>query len=103
MPDKQPIRWKIVIIVNLGILGGCILGAFIAPPTTRLSVFGFICLAFVIGLNAYFLRSYRGRPKPFADRTKENEPKDVRFWRTVLLLGFWAYILWDLAHRYWLK
>ena len=106
MPEKQPIRWKIVLVLNLGMLGGCILAAVTVPPTTRLSLFLYICLAAFIAWNIYIYCYFHGyrrqQPKPSADLNAK-EPKDVRFWRMVVMVFIWAIILWQLAHRYWLK
>jgi hypothetical protein len=105
MEAKQPVGWKIALIIDLGMLGGFIIAALTVPPTTRLALFLSICLAaFVAGNTYFYFNGYRRQqPKSSADPAEAKEPKDVRFWRMVLTVVAWAIILWQVAHRYWLK
>lgn len=101
MENKGPIRWRSVLLVNLGMLGGCVVAVFTVPPTTRLSVFGFSCVFVLVALNIYlYFNGYRRngtKPKP-----DPAELRQRRFWQVVLGAIVWAILLRDFV-RYWWK
>lgn len=96
MQDKQSIRWKRVVLINLAILGGCIVALFPVSPTTRLSVFGFSCLIAVIAFNFLFLSFYRGATRSSTDGSGKNP------WGKVLFVLVWVYLIFEIfGHHIW--
>lgn len=112
MPNKNPIRWKIVLLMNLAMLGGCIVAAFIVPPNTRFSIFVFSCVAVVIGFNIlfYFKGYRRAEPKPAVNPAKpkvySTEAKRRRR-NLVMVYAIGAcgllWEIWEVGSRYWWK
>jgi hypothetical protein len=99
---KGPIRWKVVLLVNAAMLGGCIVALFAVPPTTRFTVFGFSCLSVVVASNIYFY--FVGYRRVKAKPTPDPVGKKRRRRKLMLVTAIsWAILLWDLARRYWWK
>ena len=99
---KAPIRWHIVLLVNFGMLAGCVVAYLIVPPHTRLAVFAVCCILAMIVLNTYlFLDGYRR-----SEAKLPLDPAEARRRRHARLLLFgvsWAIILWEIVRRYWWK
>jgi hypothetical protein len=102
MANKNPIRWKIVLLMNLSMLGGCVLAAFTLPPTTRLSIFGYSCLAVVITMNVcLYFKGYRPAEKaPSADSPEARQKRQKRI---AIFSIIWALLLFEIGCRYWWK
>lgn len=96
MENKNPIRWKIVLLMNLGMLGGCIVAAFTLPRTTRLSVFGVNCLVTVVTFNiALYFKGYRrSEAKLPGDSVKTTTPKN--WWRILVFVFMWVYLIFEI-------
>lgn len=84
-----------MLLVNLGMLGGCVVAAFILPPTTRLSVFGFSCLFVVVVFNVYlYFKGYRRvEATPSGDSATTKSPRN--WWRIFLIAAVWVYLIFE--------
>ncbi len=51
-------------LINISALIGCGLAIFIVPPTTSLKLFGSICLAIIIAINAAIILKIRATQNP---------------------------------------
>jgi len=83
--------WQRVLLVNIALLVGIALSAFILPPNTSVWIWACICLVAFLLFNYFFLRR-----RPNVDNHQRS-----RLAKVIMFLG-WVVLLLDLIFSRWL-
>ena len=83
--------WRRVLLINISLLIGFAISAFILPPNTPAWLWALVCLLALLVLNYFFLR----RPLKVDNEQRSRLPQ------VIMLLGF-VILLLDLIYHRWL-
>jgi len=92
---KKPLpRALFIVIYEVLTVLGCVLAAFLAPPTMLLKTFLWICAGAIVAANVLLVSALRRRSRvPEGEQTITQKKRHLTWWPIILC---WIWLLWEL-------
>ena len=95
---KPTSRALFIVIYEVSIVLGCVLAAFLAPPTMLLKTFLWICAGAIVAANVLLVTALRTRARrPEGEKTITQKKRHLTWWPIIFC---WIWLLWELYERY---